>query len=356
MISALSRLHVGYVPYSADLMHAGDRRRFVHYARKRNISFEVASPDRSYDVVILSCAADPTVWSRFSRQNGKLVFELIDSYFAESPRSVRSLTRGPAKYIVGQAKHLRLNYADALRDLCRRADAVVCSTEEQRSEILKLCPNVLPILDYHAVALGRVKSSYHVDEQIHLVWEGQPANVATFDAIREPLRRLAARRRIAVHLITDLTYSSALRTFGRRSTVDLAKRVIPVRDQFLYAWNERTLSAIATQCDLGVIPIPLDQPMFAAKPENKLLLLWRMGIPVVASATLAYRRTMHDADVEGLCSGASEWLTTIERFAGDEELRRESAERGRAFVERTQSEEAFLHRYDQLFASLGYEC
>ena len=268
---------------------------------------------------------------------------------------MRSVLRGPAKYLVGQARHFRFRYTDALRDLCRRADAVVCSTEEQRSVILPLCSNVIPILDYHAVALGAIKTHYGTDAQAHLVWEGQPANVSTFEAIREPLQRLSSRRRIALHLITDLTYSAALKNIGRRSTADLARRIIPIREQYIYSWNERTLSAIATQCDLAVIPIPLESPMYMAKPENKMLLLWRMGLPVVASATPAYRRAMSAAGVRGLCKDDDEWVVTLDEFLDSEQLRRESAERGRAFVESTQSEEVFLSRYDRLFQSIGFD-
>jgi len=37
-----------------------------------------------------------------------------------------------------------------------------------------------------------------------------------------------------------------------------------------------------------VIPAVLGEPMFAGKPENKLLLFWRMGMPVITSSTAAY--------------------------------------------------------------------
>ena len=54
MTDALKRLRYGYVPYSSSLEMPGDRRRFVHYARRRGLDFEIADPSRAYDAVVLS--------------------------------------------------------------------------------------------------------------------------------------------------------------------------------------------------------------------------------------------------------------------------------------------------------------
>ena len=62
---------IGYVPYSASLTHPGDLRRFVAYARARNLPFEVARPDGRYDVVVLSELSDISVWSEY--RGGKVV-------------------------------------------------------------------------------------------------------------------------------------------------------------------------------------------------------------------------------------------------------------------------------------------
>ena len=53
MTMDLQQLRIGYVPYTPSLDKPGDRRRFVHYARRRNLSFEIADPAQDYDVVIL---------------------------------------------------------------------------------------------------------------------------------------------------------------------------------------------------------------------------------------------------------------------------------------------------------------
>ena len=71
---------IGYVPYSSSLAMPGDRRRFVAYARARNLPFELARPKERYDIVVLSELADISVWCDYPY--GKIVYDLIDSYLA----------------------------------------------------------------------------------------------------------------------------------------------------------------------------------------------------------------------------------------------------------------------------------
>ena len=53
----LKKLKIGYVPMSRDLKHPGDRRRFLYYAKQRNINFEIASIDVAGGQVVAQAAA-----------------------------------------------------------------------------------------------------------------------------------------------------------------------------------------------------------------------------------------------------------------------------------------------------------
>src|SRR5437588_889604 len=137
--SPLHGLRVGYVPYSSSLDSPGDRRRFCFYARKRNIPFEIAMPGKTYDLVVLSEAADITVWSRYPRGHTRIVFDFIDSYLSVPGNDLKAKLRGLAKFVWRQNRYLRLDYRAALQDMCRRADATVCTTQEQKASILPFC-------------------------------------------------------------------------------------------------------------------------------------------------------------------------------------------------------------------------
>src|SRR3989344_8916382 len=95
----LKQLRIGYVPLSHNLDKPGDRRRFVYYAKSRNLPFEIATPDEKYDVAVVSQSADLSIWSGYDK--GKIVYDFIDSYLAVPRSSVKGRLRGLAKYLSG---------------------------------------------------------------------------------------------------------------------------------------------------------------------------------------------------------------------------------------------------------------
>jgi hypothetical protein len=235
--------------------------------------------------------------------------------------------------------------------MCRRADAVICSTEEQKHRILPLCPNVRIILDFHGSVVRSCKDDYTADEVFHFVWEGLPGNLRQLLEIKEALRNLQKTRRFVIHAITDLQYGRYLNgRFVKRSTLDDARKIWP--NIYLYAWNERTFAAIARTCDLALIPIPLQDPFCAAKPENRLLLFWRLAMPVLASSTAAHVRAMRESGIAMSCASQQEWRAALEYYTSNEQARKRAGQRGKAFVGEKHSEEKTLALWDEVFSSV----
>jgi glycosyltransferase involved in cell wall biosynthesis len=347
----LQDVRVGYVPASESLQQPMDRRRFCYYARKRGLRFEIARPSEAYDVVIVTASGDVSTWSRYAKGGGKVIYEQLDAYFAEPGMSAKSLLRGIAKFALRQNRRLLLNYTEGLREMCRRADAVICTTAEQRADIEAYCRNVHVILDFQGDAVRSAKRDYRAGEIFHLVWEGLPHNLVFLNELRDVLRAIQRTRKIALHVIAALRYGKYLhgRVAQRRAEDEVRQIFEP---SYTYAWNEQTCSAISTSCDLAVIPIPLGNSFASGKPENKLVFFWRLGVPTVVSATNAYVRAMGECGLKMACRTAMDWQNTLERYMNDEHARREAGERGRAFVERTYGEERLLAQWDAVFASV----
>jgi glycosyltransferase involved in cell wall biosynthesis len=277
----------------------------------------------------------------------------VDSLLALHRHDPHVLVRGLVKFAFRRTRHLHLDYRRLIEDTCRRADAVVCTTEEQRQQILPFCPNAHVILDFQPEAGGRAKTDYARREVFNLVWEGLAWSLLTFRPAVDALRELERRHRIALHLVTDLRWPLAFGDTLRVSTRMRVRRLIPLREIYLYEWNPHLITELCTAADLAIIPIPLDQPIYAGKPENKLVLFWRMGMPVVTTATAAYERAMRGAGLAMTCRTTEDWIRTIERYMGDEAARREAGERGRAYAEANYSESRLLSQWDAVFASLG---
>lgn len=340
---------IGYVPYSNALDRPGDRRRFPYYASKRGIGFEIADPAKEYDLVILSERADISVWSRYPK--GKLVYDLIDSYLAIPRADLKGRLRGLFKFLSRQSHYLQLDHWKAIESMCARADAVVCSTEEQQQDILKFCPNVHIVLDAHMGVARTIKTDYCAKQPFRLVWEGLPQTLGSLRQLRPALDRLRERHQIEVHIVTDSEYYRYLGRYGKTRTLQAAQQILPgVR---FHEWREAECADIICSCDLAVIPLALDDPFAAGKPENKLLLFWRMGMPVVTSASPAYVRAMHAAGIDYTIKDGADWLTTIERLMSDESARREAGMLGKAYTEREFSETSLLAQWDAVFSSMG---
>jgi hypothetical protein len=344
-----SKPRIGYVPYSSSFIKPGDRRRFVAYARARNLDFEVADPDERYDLVVLSETADISVWPDY--RHGKIVYDLIDSYLSV-PRPAQ-LLRGCAWFMLGKHRRFRPDYLTSLRQMCKRADAVVCSTAEQSQIIHKYCENVHIILDIHEMVVKDVKTDYSVADPIRLVWEGLPSNLPQLAQIAPVLNELGGKHAFELHVVTD---SARERLKGLLGEVDTRQYLEQQFSRFVFhEWDERTCSKIVSKCDIALIPIDLADPFVRGKPENKLLLLWRMGMPVIAAGTPAYQRAMAAVGTPQLaCVSNEQWRTAFEYLFSSPEARRDAAGRGRARAQTCHGRDMVLSRWDRLFIGMGF--
>lgn len=345
-----SHPRIGYAPYSPTLAPPGDRRRFVSYAHTRNLPFEIANPREKYDLVILSELADISVWPEYP--HGKMVYDLIDSYLSVPRSDFKQLLRGPAWYLAGRNKKFQVDFLSGIQNICRRADAVVCSASEQRAAIEPFCRNVHVILDFQAMVVARVKTHFAAHVPFRLGWEGLPSNLPQLLQIA-PVLKSMGQHQIELHVVTD---AMRVRLNGILGSVDSRELLSRYISNFVFhEWSEATCSEILTSCDLAVIPIDLRDALVRGKSVNKLLLLWRMGMPVIAAATPAYREAMSDIGTpEFACATEGEWIAAIERTMSDEQVRRDVAMRGRNYAETVYSPEAILARWDDMFASVGF--
>jgi len=147
-----------------------------------------------------------------------------------------------------------------------------------------------------------------------------------------------------LHLITDLERRKYMNLYRNVSVINELKRMfgesfLPNTASgkgslvYLYHWNLEMLSRIITGCDIAIIPLDINNPLMRGKPENKLILFWRMGLPVVVSATPAYERVMKQSGQELCCRDTGEWIRNLESLMNDPQKRREAAVRGKTYAD-----------------------
>lgn len=349
----LSGARIGYAGYSRDFRVPGDRRRFVAYARLRGIPFEYAERSRPYDLAYVTYSSDLPGWIARKRREGdrlKLVFELVDAYFNQT-NPIRRLLKGSGRYLLDTDSRLSPDLRRTLIGACEAADAVICSTEEQRETIRRYNSNVFLSFDHFADELGPPKQDYDRAGKLKIVWEGQSTTLPNLQVIRDPLNDL--RDKVELHVVTDPIIHRYFGRFSAYPAIDALKGI--ECDKRFHRWDRSTFSRNITACDLAVIPIEQSNALWWGKPENKLVLLWQLGMPVLTTATPVYRRVMEAAGVDMSCATSAEWGAQLERLLDPDRSNLEQIGRHcRTFAQGAYSEPEFLSRFDQAFAAMGF--
>jgi glycosyltransferase involved in cell wall biosynthesis len=346
-------MSIGYAGYSADWSVPGDRRRFAAYARMKSLGIERADPARPYDLVYATYSSDLPAWIACKKRDGdklKLVFELIDSYLAQT-NPVRRLLKGAARYALGTDSRLSPDLLKTLVDACRAADAVVCSTEEQAATIRRYNPNVVTSFDWFGDDLGAPKTDHRRGEKLRIVWEGQSATLKNLRSVRDALNEV--HDKIELHVVTD---PKVYRWFGRYGSHDAKDLLEGFQcEVHFHPWDRATFSKHVTKADIAIIPIDSSDEFARGKPENKLVMLWQLGMPALTSSTPSYRRAMEGAGLDLTCTD-SEWPEKLRQMISASDAERERlGQQGRAYAERSYSRDEFVNRFDRAMKMAGFE-
>lgn len=349
----LSSALIGYAGYARSCTGPGDRRRFLAYAKQRGLSFRHPALDDDCELVVVTQSADLPGWTARKRKAGNklhLVLDLVDAYFQESRLAPR-LLMGIGRYYERRDSRLSPDFLETLRRACSVADGILCSTLEQREIILRYNDNVEVSFDWFGDELCPPKREYGRGRRLKLVWEGQAVTLRNVQELREPLNTL--KDEVELHVVTDETVPRWLRRYGRHPSRDLLNGIeCPI---ILSRWDKADFSRRIIDADVAIIPMDLDHPIIRAKPENKLVLFWKLGMPVLVAPTPAYRRAMGAAGLDMLCETPADWLAHLRSLAAAPPER--LSELGRLGYEHATlayDDAAFRRPYDRVLTKLGF--
>lgn len=348
----LNDAKIGYSGYSVDNGVAGDRRRFIAWANQRGIAFEQAQLDSDYDVVYLTHNSDLSGWLHRKQLGGtraRFIFELVDSYFTQSHPVLRRV-KGLARRALGVESRLSPDFLRTLERVSAASEAVLCSTEEQAAAIRCFNDNVFISFDYFGDELPIPKQDYRREGRLRLGWEGQAVTLSNINTIAPVLNALSDR--IELHVVTDPIIRKYMGRFGTRHSMEILAPV--TAPKVFHPWRQETFAGHLKACDVLIIPIDMASTVMRGKPENKLILLWKLGLPVIVSNTPAYSRTMEVAGLNMVCESLDDWRAALERIAvmGADDLA-VLTNMGRSYAEIAYSDELFRAPFDRAFVAAG---
>lgn len=339
----MKHLKIGLFPYSSDLSHPGDRRRIVSWARSRNHELLIGEY-KKVDLIFISEGSD---FLKLSQLNGPpKVFDLIDGYL--SPQMLTSdLLRGTLKSAFRQHRTYPRRYSSIVKEACTQMDMVVCSSPEQRATIAPHNSNVRIILDNHSEFPFRNFTKKSISE-FSLFWEGTTHTLRGLEQLAQAL----SKDSIPINLVTDPIHS---RLMGKYLKEDVAQRLHRTLkgNPFTFApWSKENVVSYAEQSSLAVLPVDLSNEVQILKPENRLLIMFRLGLPCLTSALASYKRVEESMNIKVTCGSNEDWSASINKFRENADLMEQQVKKGQSYILENHTEEILFSKWDQAIESL----
>lgn len=344
-------LRIGYQALSHDLSHPGDRRRLVFWAKNRGhtITTDLTEP---VDVIVLSERADFGAFPKKAK-GIPIIFDLVDAYLTKE-NSLEDWLRGTSKVLTGQLSGTPKPFTKFVQNLCISASAVICSSPEQMKTISPFSKNVHVILDSHD-ELPMLPFDPKIANKLRKVlWEGMPATLAGVGQITPALKATKTSLDVEFDFVTDPNYFRLLGKFFKRGTSSLLKRNLG--DVYSYSkivpWSRGNLVEVAKESSLSIIPINLSSPLQYLKPENRLLIMWRLGLPCLTSPSPAYIRVAKAADTDTICYSINDWAEKISMTLKNPDIAESIVAKGQSYLAEHHNRDLILQKWDAVFESV----
>jgi hypothetical protein len=349
----MARLRIGYSPISAGLTAPGDRRRVAYWAKSRN-HYLTTNLDERLDLIIASVNSDFNAGA-FVSTGKPLIFDLVDAYLSPSS-NLNDCIRGTAKFVFGDISRPLKPFSHSIGDFCARANAVICSSQEQELLIQKYNSNTHIILDsHHEIPFLAPRESKSIKNGgSEILWEGQAATLNGLKQVKQALEKLKSSENISLNLVTDQKLYRLLGRFLPKNTEALVARELPLLKEAvrIYPWSVDNLVFKAKSSNVAIIPIDLRVPMNNLKPENRLLIMWRLGLPCLTSPSPAYIRVSNGAGVDAICEDENDWLVKIQRLITDANYSENQVRLGQLYLKKYHSENSLLKKWDNVVESV----
>lgn len=349
-------MKVGIIPVSRDLSHPADRRRIFYFLNKFGVDYDIAQYNKHYTHVYITIGADLSLWSNYlvqwdkSISRPRLIFDFCDDLLTAS--FLHDHLRSCYFFISGKNKRFNFSYKKTILKMISCADIVVCGSTEQKLKLDKIHANVVIVRDFFGADIHNKKVNYALrsGKELNIFWEGlSHGNIEIFRKLREIVDSIHEYK-IHLHIVTDPVYCRIGSKFFCKSTFCVLSDIFKGSDAkfHLYDWTTTTFSAIASSCDFAIVPIPQNSTM-RSKPENKMLLLWQLGLPVVASDTESYSRVMTNAELKYIARTPLDWKGMILELASSIENRKDYMRRAQNYLDCFCSESVILSSWNKIF-------
>jgi len=330
----------------------------VNWSKSRGVELNTLEPLES-DVLVLSNAANFLKWIKIARQ--PVILDIVDGYLGENPNLFRDFARNVIRSINGTSSLRWITYTRHLREACRLSDAVIVGSEEQRKSVIQWNNKVFVITDDHS-ELDRLFPDYlkkseniQVNQSKRFIfWEGFGYTLKHFKFMSGTLDLFMRESNYGMYLVTPAVFPRWGGYLGKVHTSRLVKRMFPHSwsDIIIVPWSSSNIIEYANKSEFGIIPIDPKDNFGRLKPENKLLSMWRLGLPVLFSPIPSYIRISKTAKIENLLKSDLEWDSALRKISKQKHLRDEMRSSSLIYIAKEQTQNSKILLWDNLFEEI----
>lgn len=337
---------IGYEGYSPGNSGIADRRRILFWASKRGHRV-VDSRDPNVDVIVITSSCDLGYWAKV-KTSKPVVLDVVDGLIGEQS-STKDLFRGIGYWATRRSSNLfPSTYRHLLLDVARKSSLVVCSSPEQATEWAKFQIKAIDILDIHEeIPICNFSRLSDEAKQCEIFWEGLPATLNSMSLLNNFFEGNPDKD-FKLNILTNL---NSFKYMNRYLKINLDREL---SRQLNYSnleinkvqWSPEKLTNYSFSSKFGVIPIQGVGGYNHLKAENRLLIMWRLGLPVLASPLQSYVRVMGEAQIDGICRDPDDWKVKIESLINSADLRAEFIQKSNNYLARKHMTEDILEKWD----------
>lgn len=328
------------------------------WARSQGTDLNLDHPLES-EVLVLSNAANFNYWIKRARQ--PVVLDLVDGYLGEHPPFIKDVARNILRSLRGTSDLRWITYTKHLREACRKSTAVIVASKEQRDVIQKYNKNVFVILDDHTeLESESLREPANANESNQgnipgaLFWEGFGYTLKFFQDIAKELDQFLLESGWSMYLLTSEKFPRWGGYLGTVQTHKLIAKWFPLSSNKIQIipWTVENVVRYAGISTLGLIPVDTNDKFATLKPENKLLSMWRLGLPVLFSNTPAYSRVARESNQEEACLKSDEWFTALKTLSQSKGDLQKLRDLGMGFISTHHTHDILVGKWSQTLAEV----
>ena len=335
----MKRIKIGLFPYTRSLQSPADRRRLVSWAKKRGHQL-LLYETKGVDLIFLSEGCDFLRYSRVS--TAPKIFDLIDGYLGLQG-DYSDIARGVAKSILRKHQTYPRAYSSIVQETCRNVDLVICSSPEQRMTVLPFNPHVEVILDNHSEIPDMPFKLIDNNRGSVALWEGTPHTLQGLENLVVECDSLPNH----INIVTDLTYFKYMNRYLRFNTASRLRQTFGSQQFNLTSWSVPNLVSARELSNFSLIPVDENDSIQALKPENRLLIMFKLGIPTLTSNIPSYARIERLLNSKFTCKSWEDWETKISDLMRNPEIGEHQINLGKRYLAQFHNEDLLFDAWDR---------